>query len=228
MFNIKAFLTTCCLILSIGLFAQEATHAVIGGTDVKMRSQANSNSELLGKCQLGEVAKILEISNKAEHIAGINDDASCNEYNWYKLTVNGKTGWVFGAFVFEMNTSKEIYSSKTETIIGTISNFYARASGQDMCYGENFLAMVPNGEISKVKNVRLIKVNKTRPADYRGMPSLGFDMDIQQIVHANDGIIAVVVGGSAPGDYQEIRVLELKSDGNNGYNATEKYFNATR
>mgnify|MGYP002862547937 CR=1 FL=1 len=217
----------CCTIISFNISAQEAKYAVIGATNVKMRSQSNTNSELLGKCQLGEVAKILETSTKAEHISGIYDEASCNKYNWYKLNVNGKTGWVFGAFVFETMDSKDIYSPETDESIGTITNFHSRVSGRDMCYGNNFLAMVPDGKISKVKKVRLIKANTTRLADYREMPGLGFDMKTQQIIHANDGTIVIVTGGSAPGDYQEIRILELKSDGNNGYNATEKYFNAT-
>jgi hypothetical protein len=214
------------LLLSINSFAQDIQYAVIGANDVKMRSEPNTNAELIGKFQLGEVAKILEISEEAAYISGINDDISCNKFNWYKLQIGNKSGWVFGAFVFELIKQKNIFNPGTELSIGSVANFYARSSGADMCYGDNFLAIIPGEDIGNIKNVQLIKVNKTRVDDYRGMPALGFDMEIKQIIHAGNTIV-LITGGSSPAGYEEIRILELLSDGNNGYMASEKYFNST-
>ena len=227
MLRTKMLLTTCCLILSISLFAQEATYAVIGASDVKMRSQANTDSELLGLFQLGEVAEILEISDHAEHIAGINDDARCNEYNWYKLNINGKKGWVFGAFVFEYSSSNEneAYDLKNDKSY-IVANFFTRPSGGDMCFGENFIAVVPDN-IEKIKSVRLIKLAGGKLANYRGMPSLSFEINIAQVFFDKSGNIVVLISGFAPGDYAEVCILELKSNGALGYSASEKYYNST-
>ncbi|EPH10651.1 hypothetical protein HMPREF9713_02463 [Myroides odoratimimus CCUG 12700] len=58
--------------------------------ETNMRSCPSLDCDIVGTLKLGEEVKILERSENAEELSGIFS-------NWYKVTTNNKTGWVFGS-----------------------------------------------------------------------------------------------------------------------------------
>jgi hypothetical protein len=198
----------------------QAEYAVIGASDVTMRAEGNSKGKKMAKVQMGEMAKILQISDKSEYIKGTVDaDESCNEFHWYKLEFEGKTGWVFGAFVFELQDIRYLGGENSKLL--RIANAYSRNSGGDMCYGNNFICLLSD-DYKKSLKAYLPKGIKDKNS-YRGIPGLGFDMGILTSFINSNGNVTVATGGAAPGDYEEISVYEFQYSRNGDYIATLKY-----
>ncbi len=113
----KLILLLAILLLQNLSYAQN--YAVIGATDVKMRTIANTNSEIVTMLQLGDVAEILDESHDYVRVSGVD-----KPYKWFKLKVNNKIGWFFGAFVFsKINKFERISSGNSEGfLVGSFAN----------------------------------------------------------------------------------------------------------
>jgi hypothetical protein len=75
--------------------------AYIYGKSVNIREQANVKSKRLFALPNFTEVKILEKSKKEESVKDLYSSF------WFKITVNGKTGWVFGQFLHPDPKSKE-------------------------------------------------------------------------------------------------------------------------
>ncbi len=198
----------------------QAEYAVIGASDVTMRAEGNSKGKKMAKVQMGEMAKILQISEKSEYIKGTVDaDEGCNEFHWYKLEFEGKTGWVFGAFVFELQNIKYLQGVNKDRLY--IANAYARSAGGDMCYGNNIVCFLQNNYEKNLK--AFLPTGLKSKNNYRGIPSVAFDMEIINAFSNSKGSISLTIGGYAPGDYGEISVYELIKSSDDKYSAVLKY-----
>lgn len=224
--NLRLFFGLCMLCLATLVSAKD--YAIIGAADVRVRSEANLSSETLGRVQLGEVGEILAQTEKPELIQSVTPNDGCNDFYWYKIKFADRTGWVFGAFVYELHNPSSFYNPDSGEE-GLLYNPYQEASGGDMCFGTNFLVIFKDKpEVgSKAKLIKLKGSHKVE--SYRGMPSIGFDMEIQMLfVNPKDKCIVLGLGGFAPGDYAEHAVLELFYDKtSNSYTAYEKYYSST-
>ncbi|MCH2044580.1 MAG: SH3 domain-containing protein [Saprospiraceae bacterium] len=224
--KLRLFFGFCLLCLSTLVSAKN--YVIIGATDVRVRSAANLSSETLGRVQLGEVGEILEKTERSELIQSVTPNDDCNEFYWYKIKFMDRTGWVFGAFVYELRNPSSFYNPDSGEE-GLLYNPYQDAAGGDMCLGTNFLVIF-NDKSEVGSKAKLIKLKGSYEVEsYRGMPSIGFDMEIQMLfVNPKDKCIVLGLGGFAPGDYAEHAVLELYYDKeSDSYTAYEKYFSST-
>lgn len=206
----KKILFLLFLILQVQLFAQ-SNYAVIGASDVKMRSMMSTNAEIVSLLQLGDIAKILDESTDYVSVSGI-----AKSYKWFKININGKTGWVFGAFVFRAEDKlKNIFNSDMDEFL--VGKFYN--STNDCNFGdctENFMAVIP-GNFTKAKKARM--VNFKGNLTYRGMFSFTmFSMVSQGFVKNNGNIALVMDNTSMIGG--ELQMLELRWNGSS-YTAVE-------
>jgi hypothetical protein len=87
------------------IFGQEsAEYVIIAAADVNMRDKPLVNGQLITKLQLGQIGKVLQRSDEPVDISvpAQSKDFTINNNYWYKIRVNGQTGWVYGAFAFEL------------------------------------------------------------------------------------------------------------------------------
>jgi hypothetical protein len=201
----KLILLLALLLLQNLSYAQN--YAVIGATDVKMRTIANTNSEIVTMLQLGDVAEILDESHDYVRVSGVD-----KPYKWFKLKVNNKIGWVFGAFVFsKINKFERISSGNSEGfLVGSFANQTNDCAPFECA--ENFMAFIP-GNFETTKKARI--VNFKGKSAYRGMYSFGHLSLVQSgFVKLNGDVVLVI------DLFYGYQILELKWNGT-AYDAVE-------
>lgn len=210
MFKRKLLFLIGFMMLGICLYAQaqDPEYAVIGASDVKMRSEASSSAQQLGIFQLGEIAQILDKSD-FQSVAGIEE-----KHQWYKLKIGNKTGWVYGAFVFEATKVNDLSLQNEDLELYQFTK--VPLCDMDAC-NITFFGIIP-GTIEDAKKIRFIKDSK----GYRGMLSLEWGIHIQQsFVDKNNNIVLY-----SSGEYillSQATIYELKWTGTE-YTSTLKYF----
>jgi hypothetical protein len=69
---------------------------IIFGDNVNMRISNDPKSKVLAAFTTGQKFRILSMGDPVS-IPGIQ-----GEYPWYQISINGKTGWVYGKFVYDL------------------------------------------------------------------------------------------------------------------------------
>jgi len=106
----KNLLFTVCMLLAAASFnliaAQSSEYVIISATDVNIRQKPDASSKLITKLQMGQIGKVEQRSAEPADI-GMDFGSELTSFYWYKIKVGTQSGWVYGAFAFEM---KEIAS----------------------------------------------------------------------------------------------------------------------
>lgn len=105
----KNLLLFFALLCTLTIQAQVSSHIIITGDEVNIREQANTTSKIVIKANWGQLGKVLERSKNTVQIGNIALGKISNFY-WYKVQVDGKIGWVFGAFAFELEKIESVGS----------------------------------------------------------------------------------------------------------------------
>lgn len=67
------------------------------GDQVNVRFQSSTNSKIAYRLNKGDLVTVLEKSDGESYVSGLGSDY------WYKVELNGVTGWVFGKLIGEEN-----------------------------------------------------------------------------------------------------------------------------
>jgi hypothetical protein len=141
----KKIMSVCaCLffgIISSGVFASPFTDfdGIIFGEKVIMRASADSKSAVRAVFSTGQKVKIVS-KGEPVSVAGIK-----GEYPWVEISANGKHGWVFGKFVYDLSQDaapwflddsvlKKEVTAGNPLIIQNKTYFFGVASG--ICYDD--------------------------------------------------------------------------------------------
>jgi hypothetical protein len=163
------------LLIFIVLFFEKALaqgspeFIIIAASDVNIREEPTTTGKVLTRLQLGQIAKILKKSDKPEIVSA---DQSVPANYWYKISFNGQSGWVYGAFAFELekvveikapwalNLSKtpEWVSINTETL-----SIYNAATGISYEMGRRtcFYVLIDGSEVSTSSKAILLEGDST-------------------------------------------------------------------
>jgi hypothetical protein len=119
---IKIIAICLLLITTLPLYGLEVNdYARISGNNVIVRGDSSTKGEYIGKLSNGNIVDILEVGPDSTI-------GRWGKHNWYKVFCNdNKTnGWVFGAFVKELELSHDFTPSNCEIIA---DNVMMRKSG---------------------------------------------------------------------------------------------------
>lgn len=76
---------------------------LVVGEGVRLRSEANLESEIVEKLSTGDIVRMLEVSKKRVAIGSGEDFCIKNGYFWYRVqTVNNNQGWIYGKFLYSI------------------------------------------------------------------------------------------------------------------------------
>ena len=78
-----------------------ARQAFIVGQNVNFRSEASVNGEKLGQLNSGDLVDVLEVS---EPMSLDGSDDPCKEFPWVKFRSEQGEGWLYGKFIYEVQT----------------------------------------------------------------------------------------------------------------------------
>jgi uncharacterized protein YgiM (DUF1202 family) len=108
-------------LISFQLYAQPKFDAVIVGETIRIRSDAKTTAKVVFTLNTGEAVNIISKTDKRTIIPLDNDYCDKYGYYWYKIkTADGLSGWVYGAFLYVLNTYNNkylegLYSSSINT-----------------------------------------------------------------------------------------------------------------
>ncbi|MEO0468198.1 MAG: SH3 domain-containing protein [Bacteroidota bacterium] len=106
-----------------------ARQAFIVGEHVNFRSEPSASGEKLGQVNSGDMVDILELSKP---MSLDNSDDPCKQFPWVKFRSELGEGWVYGKFIYEIETEHALIHRKLPN--------YVRVGGQRFFYmlGKNF------------------------------------------------------------------------------------------
>jgi len=115
------------IIASTIAYATEAAEGIVWGENVRMRSRADTGSEIVEVLSTGRVVAILAAGEKRQKI-GKDDPWG---YFWYHVRVpSGKTGWIYGKYLYLRKDSEFVKDAsliKKELIIAGKKYLFAVA-----------------------------------------------------------------------------------------------------
>jgi len=131
LYILTAFVAPTSLYADTGLNKYDA---IIVGHHVSMREKPTTKAKTLDKVNTGLLVKVLDQSEAREKLTKGN---SCDDhgYHWYKIkNAKGKTGWVFGKFLFKINKPAETDSVTHKEVTLNKKKYYF-AVAHDTSYG---------------------------------------------------------------------------------------------
>ena len=156
------------------LAQQSSPYVIIAATDVNMRESANTSSKLITKLQLGQICKVLQRSAEAEdiNVYPTNGENIIEESYWYKISINGQSGWVYGAFAFEIRKVTDMYAPvnwnesahpnwyNADNRSLSIYNAFTGTEAQ-MGYRPSFFVLINDEEINSNSKTILLEADQT-------------------------------------------------------------------
>ena len=204
-------------LISLGLsWAVKAQdYGIISAKDVNLRRSANTSSELITKLEQYSLVRVLE-SKKTSEALGVKAnppeaDTDCNAYFWHRIQYNGQEGWVYGAFLFTVNSDEQarekfpLYSSSG--LQGYLIESYRASDGGMMCLGTTLAFVFP-------ENYKKAKAPKAQALSAEGLnDKLKFMGPMYDVFHAFlDGQNRLILAGGYKetlGDFKGLQVVEF-------------------
>ena len=190
---------------------------IIAASDVNIREEPTTTGKVLTRLQLGQIAKILKKSDEPEIVSA---DQSVPANYWYKISFNGQSGWVYGAFAFELEKATDMrapwayddkeYNNAPNWYIKGDSrvSIYSAVSGvsEFRGYRTSFFVLINGSEVNSYSKAILLEGDSTTEKysnpRYRNMISYdggrfedivaGFDENEKIVILLRSGDICLI------------------------------------
>ncbi|MEW6711378.1 MAG: hypothetical protein AB1403_16255 [Candidatus Riflebacteria bacterium] len=97
-------------------FADEPTHLLVSGANVRIRSDGNTGAKVVATLPIGTWAEILEVGTQKQSLVGKDDF-------WYKIRdENSNEGWIFGGLA-EKCSAEQRFSAAASLAMSRLEQF---------------------------------------------------------------------------------------------------------
>ncbi|MBL7828732.1 MAG: SH3 domain-containing protein [Saprospiraceae bacterium] len=91
------------MLVAVGIMAQSTPYfpdeMVVSSTSLNLRESPDKNAKKIISIPQGGVVQVIETWNNGEYVQADTTDPESPYAPWFKVRYDGKTGWVFGAYI---------------------------------------------------------------------------------------------------------------------------------